>query len=130
MGVGRGAAALISSSSVVIRSLVEAAVARRVPLLAAFIDLAKAFDSVDREMLMLVLRSYGMPRNVMRVFESMYRQTSCAVRVGQAVGARFQTGSDSCRKRTRAGAPGSTGFLRSPQPRGLRSCVASAFIHI
>ncbi len=76
-----------------LRVLQDRARARRLPLFAAFVDLAKAFDSVDRTMLFLVMRSYGLPVGVMRLFESMYSQTSCAVRAGRVLGRRFPTSS-------------------------------------
>jgi hypothetical protein len=74
-----------------IRMLQEQAYARRVPLYAVFIDLAKAFDSIDRSLLYDMLAVCGFPVNVVKIFKSMYSQTTCAVRSGCKVGEAFET---------------------------------------
>ena len=74
-----------------IRILQEQAYARRVPLYAAFIDLAKAFDSIDRSLLYDMLAACGFPVNEVEIFRSMYESTTCAVRSGKAVGEAFET---------------------------------------
>ena len=74
-----------------LRVLQEAAAARRLPLMAAFIDLAKAFDSIHRKLLFLMMRSYGMPILLVEIFEALYNSTSCAVRVASAISAAFAT---------------------------------------
>ncbi len=76
-----------------LRVLQESSAARRLPLLAAFVDLAKAFDSIDRRLLVLMLRASCMPDKLVRIFESMYNHTSCAVRQGKKIGPVFQTSS-------------------------------------
>ena len=74
-----------------LRLLQEQAYARRVPLFAVFIDLAKAFDSLDRALLFDMLASCGFSESVVRIFRSMYSQTTCAVRRGRTVGDSFPT---------------------------------------
>ena len=62
-----------------LRVLVEEAVAVRRPLFAAFVDLAKAFDSLDRRLVYLMLRALGLPQLIVDLFESMYGATTrCA----------------------------------------------------
>ena len=75
-----------------LRALQELAYGFCTPIYAAFIDLAKAFDSISRPALFLMLRACGVPVNVMRLFESMYSQTACAVRCGQEMSEAFCTG--------------------------------------
>jgi hypothetical protein len=74
-----------------IRLLQEQAYARRVPLYAVFIDLAKAFDSIDRALFFDMLAVCGFSENVVRIFRSMYSNTTCAVRCGTSVGDGFAT---------------------------------------
>ena len=74
-----------------LRLLQEQAFAKRVPLYAAFIDLAKAFDSIDRLLLFDMMTACGFPANVLRIFKSMYSRTACAVRCGRVVGDAFDT---------------------------------------
>ena len=74
-----------------LRLLQEEAMAARLPLYAAFVDLAKAFDSIQRPLLYMMFRALGLPALVVELFESMYGATTCAVRVGAAVGERFST---------------------------------------
>ena len=74
-----------------LRLLQEQAYARRVPLYAAFIDLAKAFDSLDRALLFDMMASCGFPVGVVDLFQSMYSQTTCAVRRGRTLGDSFGT---------------------------------------
>ena len=74
-----------------LRVLVEMSLARRLPLYVAFIDLAKAFDSIERRLLFLLVRSYGLPGQLMTIFESMYNHTQCAVRVGSVLSDCFAT---------------------------------------
>jgi hypothetical protein len=55
-----------------LRLLQEQAYARRVPLFAVFIDLAKALDSIDRALLFDMMTACGFPENVIQIFRSMY----------------------------------------------------------
>ena len=74
-----------------LRILQDQALAQRVALYAAFIDLAKAFDSIDRALLFDMLAACGFPVNEVEIFESMYSSTTCAVRSGREVGEGFET---------------------------------------
>ena len=51
----------------VIRRLQELARKKRTPLYARFIDLTKAYDSVDRTLLWTVLARFGVPHNMISV---------------------------------------------------------------
>lgn len=47
----------------------------------AFVDFAAAFDSVDRSGLWEVLASYGVPPHIIRLIKSLYRRTTCKIKV-------------------------------------------------
>ena len=51
----------------VIRRLQELARKKRVPLYVCFIDLTKAYDSIDRTLLWTVLARFGVPQNMISV---------------------------------------------------------------
>ena len=56
----------------VVRRLQELARARKIPLYMCFIDLLKAYDSVDRELLWLVLARFGVPEKMLSVIRQFH----------------------------------------------------------
>ena len=44
-----------------------------------FVDFRKAFDSIHRGVMIKILRAYGVPPNLLRAIETMYRDTSARV---------------------------------------------------
>ena len=44
-----------------------------------FVDFRKAFDSIHRGVMIKILRAYGVPPNLLRAIETMYRDTSATV---------------------------------------------------
>ena len=49
-----------------------------------FVDIVKAFDSVNREMLWTILAKYGVPSGTISTIKKMYTNISVSVRVGKA----------------------------------------------
>jgi hypothetical protein len=49
---------------------------------ALFIDLVKAFDSINREALYLILKKYGLPEELINVIKKMYLNCSVQIKVG------------------------------------------------
>ena len=56
----------------VVRRLQELARARRIPLYVCFIDLQNAYDSVDRELQLVVLARFGVPEMILTVIRQFY----------------------------------------------------------
>ena len=56
----------------VVRRLQELGRARKIPMYMCFIDLQKAYDSVDRELLWVVLARFGVPDNMLTVIRQFH----------------------------------------------------------
>lgn len=64
---------------------------RNKQLVAAFVDLKAAFDSVDRNCLWLILKSSGVPVKLIRLFQQLYDGAESCVRVNGKLSAFFPT---------------------------------------
>jgi len=51
------------------------------PLYVCFIDLRKAYDSVNRELLWQAMKTYGISGKIVRIVSSLYENTRAKVRV-------------------------------------------------
>ena len=60
-------------------------------LYVCYIDFRKAFDSVWGKGLWKVMRHYGYPEKIIRILESMYKDTFSAVRVDDELTEWFET---------------------------------------
>ena len=65
----------------VIRRLQELARKKRIPLYACFIDLTKAYDSVDRTLLWKVLARFGVPQRMISVIRQFHDGMRACVRL-------------------------------------------------
>jgi hypothetical protein len=74
-----------------LRQLAGKCSAKRLPLCMAFVDLAKAFDSVSRAALWHVLRLYKVPGLLVDLLEDLHTGTQAAVRMDGALGSWFAT---------------------------------------
>ncbi|XP_071572942.1 uncharacterized protein [Temnothorax nylanderi] len=61
-------------------------------LIACFVDLRAAFDSVDRGVLIKAMRERGIREGLVRRTEEILRETKSRVRVGNEIGEEFWTG--------------------------------------
>ncbi len=59
---------------------------------AAFMDLKKAYDRVDREALWSVLKIYGVGRQLLKGMQAFYREANACVRVGGELSESFVVG--------------------------------------
>ena len=57
---------------------------RRISLYVCFIDLQKAYDSVDPELLWVVLAHFGVPENVLTVIRQFHEGMRARVRTGDS----------------------------------------------
>ena len=64
----------------VMRQVMEKAAEYRTPIHLCFIDLNKAYDSVDHAAMVAVLRLYGVPQKLVEIIEDLYAGTWCHVR--------------------------------------------------
>ena len=69
----------------VIRRLQELARKKRIPLYVCFIDLTKAYDSVDRTLLWAVLARFGVPQNIISVIRQFHDGMRAYVRLDDTV---------------------------------------------
>src|SRR6218665_1814555 len=59
-------------------------------LLINFVDFKKPFDSVHRETLWKIMKSYGIPQRIIGIIQNFYDGSRCAVRHGGEMGEWFQ----------------------------------------
>ena len=69
----------------VIRRLQELARKKRIPLYVCFIDLTKAYDSVDRTLLWTVLARFGVPQRMISVIRQFHDGMRACVRLNNGV---------------------------------------------
>lgn len=62
-----------------LRIIIEQSIEWRTPVHVNFIDFAKAFDSVDREMLWKLMAHYGIPTKYTNIIKNMYWDMQCNV---------------------------------------------------
>ena len=66
----------------VLRNILEQAIEWNSNLYLCFIDFEKAFDSVHRETLWKIMKSYGIPEKLIQMVKIMYEDSVCAVIYG------------------------------------------------
>lgn len=72
---GRGT----TSQILTIRRIIEGVKSKSLKSVLTFVDFKKAFDSIDRSMLMDILRAYGIPEKIVRAINIMYTDTIAKV---------------------------------------------------
>ena len=76
----------ITDMMFVIRRLQELARKELISLYVCFIDLTKAYDSVDRTLLWTVLARFGVPQNIISVIRQFHDGMRACVRLNKRVG--------------------------------------------
>ena len=64
-----------------LRQVIEKSLEMQLPVKVNFIDFKAAFDSVHRDSLWKVLRSYGIPEKIVNIMRNTYEGSECCVRV-------------------------------------------------
>ena len=67
----------------ILRNIIEQSIEWQSSLYVNFIDFEKAFDSVHRDSLWLIMRSYGIPCKIIHMMKALYDDFQCAVVDGQ-----------------------------------------------
>ena len=58
---------------------IEQSIEWQSPLYINFIDFEKAFDSVDRDMIWMLMHHYGIPAKFVTLIQQMYENSTCQV---------------------------------------------------
>ena len=64
-----------------LRNIIEKTTEHNIPLYFHFVDFQKAFDSLHRETMWKVLKSYGIPRKIINIIRAIYCDTKCNIRL-------------------------------------------------
>ena len=65
----------------ILRRIIEGAEAYQLPLVIAYVDFKKAFDSINRTMMFAILRHYGVPHEIVMAIKCLYDQSMSCVRM-------------------------------------------------
>jgi hypothetical protein len=68
----------------ILRSLLQTRRKHNLPSWALFVDLEKAFDTVGHELLFALLRTYGIPEDVINVIQRLYKNVTLKLNSGSA----------------------------------------------
>ncbi len=76
-----------------LRIIIEQSLEFKNPLYLLFVDFEQAFDSLDREMMWKILKSYGIPTKILNMISGLYRNAQCRVVHRGKLGRNFTVGS-------------------------------------
>ena len=74
----------------VTRQLVEQANEYQNPVSLGFVDLTKAYDSVEHSMLVAILRHYRVTHQLAAIATDLYTGTTCRVRASEGISEEFE----------------------------------------
>ena len=74
----------------VVRQVVERATGYRTPVFMCFVDLTKAYNSVNHQAMAAILRVYGVPCQLVAIVEELHSETWCQVRSAGDTSERFE----------------------------------------
>ena len=90
MGVGGVWSGLVLDQIWVTRQVVEKATEYKTPVHLCFIDLTRAYDSVNRNAMVAILRSFGVSQQLVEIIEDLYAGTWCHVRTADGTSQEFE----------------------------------------
>ena len=62
-----------------LRRIIEGVKANNLPAIITFIDFKKAFDSIHRAKMIRILKAYGIPPNLLKAIDQMYKNTKARI---------------------------------------------------
>ena len=80
--------------------VIEEVKANNLPAIITFIDFKKAFDSIHRAKMIRILKAYGIPPNLLRAIDELYRNTKA--KMATPDGQNNSTSLPECSKETRS----------------------------
>ena len=75
-----------------IRKIIESCNDYNKPLYLAFVDITKAYDSINRNILWDALRDHKVPEYIITLIQSIYHNTTANVRIGDTFSENFSIG--------------------------------------
>ena len=76
-----------------LRRILEGYYKKKLPIVATFIDYAKAFDSINREVMWQILRHYGIPNKIVEAIKVMYINSTARVTYNGELSSEFKINS-------------------------------------
>lgn len=67
-----------------LRNIINKTIDCNMPVYLHFIDFQKAFDSIHRDTMWKIVKSYGIPTKLINVMKAIYEDTKCCIRVGDS----------------------------------------------
>ena len=74
----------------ILRRIIEGSQIKKLPLVATFIDFRKAFDSINRDSMFAILRSYGIPKEIVDAIRVLYDNSKSAILVDGQLSEEFE----------------------------------------
>lgn len=80
-----------SDHIITLKTLIDKAFKVKKYLFSCFVDLSKAFDTVNRAALLYKLEQYNITGHFLNIVNSMYQSVRCSVKIGSALSQSFST---------------------------------------
>ena len=74
----------------VVQQVVEGAKEYHIPVCMSFVDLTKAYNSVNQQALIAILKEYGVPQGLADLIQELYAGAWCQVRADESVSPSFE----------------------------------------
>ena len=75
----------------ILRRIIDGAFSQNIPLFITFIDLKKAFDSIDWDMMLAILQNYGISDKIVSAIQVLYDQSTSQIYIKGQLSEPFAT---------------------------------------